>query len=648
MRSQKFKFFPFGIPRQSVPEGYKVTGSVVKASYQFEAHRNVEILKSGNKRKAIIHATNYPKLELDLDFLPAASEAYQISEQPADYIVVSLPIVTVDIPNRNLQCFPVEEVCHFDPLYGQMVYETFKKKPCHIDHCFAKGTKVRVFGNISKNIEDIVEGDLVLTHTGQFKPVTNVFVNGIKNVTKIIPTGTLEEIYVTENHPLYVIDKRQSFGKKMKLSQGRDEKRRFDGFRDIEYNPHWRPVSDIYTGDYLCIPISYGGSIKADPNLAFLAGIFMADGSYRKNSEYQEGYGILYTLGSHEVDLIEKVKSCLTALNYNYKHTPNATQGVDWIACNKVELAKLFQSWCGEYSHAKHISGEMRQWDKESTKIMLGAYISGDGCFDKKKKAYRIRSSSKELLRDVQQAFAYLDIPVCIGIDEKVGSVQKRNIKKKDGTNLVITPRYDSGYARIPNKFAYQIKDYVVGKIFENRESDKDHVKLIIQNGYIMTPIYHISKNMGEAEVYNLEVEDDHTYIANDIIVHNCNEDPTKAKGVHVDAGMQYIPKYDVWKINVLTIWDRAKDPKLVKDILDRKRTGYSMGATVSNFICSICGKIDNMDEHSCEHMRPPGGTWGENKRLAMQLCTGVCYFETSNLGNEPADPSAYSEDVYV
>jgi hypothetical protein len=249
------------INRQAIPEGHVVKGSIVRPQYQYEAHKNIEIVKSGNAKKAIIHATNYPKLELDLDFLPAAAESYHISSNPEDYIVVSLPIVTCSVPNRNLQCFPIEEVSHFDPLYGQMVYETFRKKPCNIDHV---------------------------------------------------------------------------------------------------------------------------------------------------------------------------------------------------------------------------------------------------------------------------------------------------------------------------------------------------------------------------------------------------NEDPTKAKGVHVDASMQYVPKYDLWKINVLTIWDRSKDPKLVKDILSKKRKGYSMGATVSNFICSVCGKIDNMDAHSCEHMKNLGSVWGENKRLAMQLCTGVCYFETSNLENEPADPTAYSEDIFV
>lgn len=248
-------------PRSSIPPGHQVQGTVVTADYQVETHRNMETLKHNGKTKTIVHATNRPKLELDLDFLPAAAESYHISPNPDDYIIVSLPIVTCDIPNRNVQCFPVEEVCHFDPVYGQIVYQTFKRKPTYTDHS---------------------------------------------------------------------------------------------------------------------------------------------------------------------------------------------------------------------------------------------------------------------------------------------------------------------------------------------------------------------------------------------------NTDPTKAKGVHADASMQFIPKYDLWKINVLTMWDRTKDPQLVQDILTKKRTGYSMGATVNYFICSICGQIDTMDQSRCDHMKNIGALYGEKRRLAMQLCTGVCYFETSNLGNEPADPTAYSTDIFV
>jgi len=70
---------------------------------------------------------------------------------------------------------------------------------------------------------------------------------------------------------------------------------------------------------------------------------------------------------------------------------------------------------------------------------------------------------------------------------------------------------------------------------------------------------------------------------------HN-NTDITQAKGVNLDATLVPFPKYKVAKVVVLSAFDRTKDTKLVKDIENRKRKNYSMGALASYFICSICG----------------------------------------------------------
>jgi hypothetical protein len=133
--------------------------------------------------------------------------------------------------------------------------------------------------------------------------------------------------------------------------------------------------------------------------------------------------------------------------------------------------------------------------------------------------------------------------------------------------------------------------------------------------------------------------------------IDHANEDPTKAKGVIVDSSLQYLPKYNLWKINAITLWDRSKDNKLVQDIVTKKRTGYSMGATVNYFLCSICGKVDNMDKDSCEHMKNKGGLYpvrdSETPRLAFQHCSGTTFFEISSV-TEPADPTALSEDVFI
>lgn len=110
-----------------------VTGNTVDQKLSVETFNNIETLKSGNKRKTVLSSNEF-SCELDLDFLPAASESYHISSDPKDYVVVPMPIVTVDVPNRNVESFSLEEVSYFDPKYGSMVYETFNKRPCHKDH----------------------------------------------------------------------------------------------------------------------------------------------------------------------------------------------------------------------------------------------------------------------------------------------------------------------------------------------------------------------------------------------------------------------------------------------------------------------------------------------------------------------------------
>jgi len=68
------------------------------------------------------------------NWLKGASETYNISPDIKDYLIFEIPAVTVDIPNRNMHCFPYEEISYFDPRFGRFVYETFVGKPAFADH----------------------------------------------------------------------------------------------------------------------------------------------------------------------------------------------------------------------------------------------------------------------------------------------------------------------------------------------------------------------------------------------------------------------------------------------------------------------------------------------------------------------------------
>lgn len=122
------------------------------------------------------------------------------------------------------------------------------------------------------------------------------------------------------------------------------------------------------------------------------------------------------------------------------------------------------------------------------------------------------------------------------------------------------------------------------------------------------------------------------------------NKDPLKAKGVMFDAALQYVPAYNVWKIRILAGWDRTKDPWLVRQILTKKRTGYSMGALVNSFVCSVCGAVDT-NIRKCPCMQRGKGSVTTSGALVYQLCCGAQFIECSSV-DDPADITADTDYI--
>lgn len=112
------------------------TGSAVPAIRTFGLHKfKSEHDADGNLRVASSAAYNLPTgRPIDISWLKAASESYRISSNYKDYILTEVPIVTANVPNRNMDCFSYDELTFFNPLYGRMTYQTFVGKPTHVNH----------------------------------------------------------------------------------------------------------------------------------------------------------------------------------------------------------------------------------------------------------------------------------------------------------------------------------------------------------------------------------------------------------------------------------------------------------------------------------------------------------------------------------
>jgi hypothetical protein len=112
--------------------------TVVPALNRFEGYRldvdRVQ-LKSGKTSSVLVTAgvTNSRPF-LDLSLLKACSDTYDISSNPKDYVFVEVPANNVDLPNRNMDCFPMEAVTAWRPTLGRLAYKTYVGKTFNQNH----------------------------------------------------------------------------------------------------------------------------------------------------------------------------------------------------------------------------------------------------------------------------------------------------------------------------------------------------------------------------------------------------------------------------------------------------------------------------------------------------------------------------------
>lgn len=571
-------------------------------------------------------------------WLPAAAKHYHISPDLGDYILVPLPTLISEIPNTNGDSLSLKELVAFNPSLGQLAYQTWRGKPVQHEHCFPAGTPIQTSKGL-KPIDKIKLGDSVLTHKNRFRKVTELFDNGSKWVSSIKCQGLIDDILVTENHPLWVIDQRQFYNKvvsgvKQSSLRGHNEA------KWSELRPHFRAVSDIYRGDYLCVPITIGGDISVDKDFAFLTGIHMAEGSYdwRYNHAGErvdhKPQGVYLTICITELTLRERIMSILDKFELTYKVYHNRKNNTTTLHIKDKDFATTMYDLTGNLSHERAMKGELRQWNKEALKWFLGGYISGDGCVAKQSihTLVRCRTASKALAYDIWHAMS------------RLGIITRANYDAKPKTYTYFCPRYNkertihskgSYVVSAADWSAHILSKYTVGKlIMEPKPRGLTQFRIMLRDNYILVPVSEIKHKVSRRKVFNFEVEDDHSYVAAGVVAHNCNKDITKAKGVILDVYLKKIHGFNgnhVKLIKLLAI-DRTKDVALANSVLNGDVNTYSLGMYFNSYVCSICGnRVTKSSGKPCSHTTLRQRTYQmKDGRLAYRMCEDIQGFETS------------------
>lgn len=394
----------------------------------------------------------------------------------------------------------------------------------HGSPCFVKGTQI-ITKDGYKCVENIKTGDMVLTHRNNFQKVLKIGYNRDETIYKLKAMGMFDT-FVTGNHPYYVITKTKKWN---------NITRRYD----YQYsNPYWKEVKDLTLNDYvgMNIPNVEENLYKLDEETCWLLGRYVADGHIRyykrKNRKNSYQYGVIYSIGNSK---IEDFKTHLTKFHAAiHQHTKSCFRAI----INSQELVNFIQeNNFGEGSINKKIPQLILDLPKNLAKSFLDGYMSGDGAFTNNE--FKATSVSKELIMGIELLVA------------KIYSI---------GSSLYYTKRPKTTI--IEGRLVNQKDSYSIAF----RPGRKRH-SWIVKDNKIWYPVKCIECLDKKETVYNLEVDNDNSYTANNFIVHNCQDFSLAGKqaGGDKDSGTRSSLMYETIRIveklkPKYVIWENVKN----------------------------------------------------------------------------------------
>lgn len=354
--------------------------------------------------------------------------------------------------------------------------------------CFVKDTKI-VCKNEIKSIQDVRVGDLVLTHRGFFRKVLKTG-NAVKEIKTVLSQGGVP-IDTTDNHPFYARKRHKVWN---------NEKR---SYKYVFEEPEWVNVKNLTNEHYVGTPISLvnRNPLKLTNEECFILGLYLGDGHTRKDYRISENrpndrhWQLILSIGSHQVDVL---KSKLT-VNYScYQHTDNVHR---FVFSNK-RLVEISEKYIGCGSENKSISKIIIDLPKRLLTSFLNGYEFSDGSVCDN--TFKATTISKQLVNTMTLLIAKLYKTTCTVI-----------------------------YTKRPNKTVIQGR--VVNQkntwVIMYRKYHTEQSRAWVIDGIIWNPVKGVKTTDLVSEVYNIEVEDDNSYVADCRIVHNCQSFSAAGKG---------------------------------------------------------------------------------------------------------------------
>lgn len=428
--------------------------------------------------------------------------------------------------------------------------------------CHREGTKVVLAGGERKNIENIKHGDVVESLDDTFKIVES-------RVSHRIDSGSL---------PVYEIE--TTSGRRIETSET----------HPFLTNDGWKEVGDMSIKDFIAVPRSLPieGDGTYDTNTLKLIGYLLGDGGI------SQGSVLFSNIDEHILADIESAvpPSC------TFKHAERCTYRIVGNTHSKNDVLEYLRNigMMGHTAHTKSIPEFIFKLKNEYIAIVINRLFACDGWVDTSGIGYC--SVSKQLMYDVQHLLLRFGIVSrvrhrytnCNGktfpsysmsikrksdmirFQQHVGIFSKDDklnalieSKKIEVPNDLVPYNTDALYTKIKrigksnrvqriDKKKYKLLRGARTNNIERHklksiadEFDDDYLKNLANSDIFWDRIKKI-EYIGEHQCYDLEIDNTHNFIANDIFTHNTVCGP-------------------IWMYNEILDWDeKVQEDSVVSD----------------------------------------------------------------------------------
>lgn len=370
----------------------------------------------------------------------------------------------------------------------------------YLEGCFLAGTPIWTpFGN--KSIEDIKVNDLVFDHEGHQQSVKHLMIRPYEgNVYSINPLGSQKVIKTTSEHPFWVISR----DKVLKKRNKRNSLGEIDNKKLLSATPEWVEAKNLKEGDFVYMPKIHTEDSNISLDDAELLGFYLAEGSsyFNKcNNQFtnQLSFHIKETEYAHRISELVKQKFGKTV--YFYEEPLKNSLSLTFYS---KEAHDWFRYHVGKGALNKKLSKELISMPKECIYKFIDSYRKGDGNIFYRttvkkngektvQESHRLCTSSKVLVQDLLMLLGRINI-FGVVIERPAGKdkILGRDIFRQESWQIVWTPNQ---------------------KFNQVRKTD---------DGFWI-PIKTIGIEYQKTFVYNFEVNNTNTYLAQGIAVHNCS-----------------------------------------------------------------------------------------------------------------------------